>query len=158
AAAAADELPLASGVEAQPLAAQCQRVADALDYLGAPLALEDKKALEAAISAKDVKQLQTVMDKYCLAAVETLPTNKPSLRLHRGPAKPRLMQQGWRVFLVKVLNVTKDKNVELRADSPNAMPLHVRSSGSPAPKVGSTEPVPERFLDLEMFNKQPLLP
>ena len=158
AAAAVDELPLVSGVEAQPLAAQCQRVADALDYLGAPLAPEDKKALEAAISAKDVKQLQTVMDKYCLAAVETLPTSKPSLRLQKGPAKPRLMQQGWRVFLVKVLNANKDKNVELRADSPNAMPLHVRSSGSPAPKVGSSEAVTERFLDFEMFNKQPLLP
>jgi hypothetical protein len=75
-----------------------------------------------------------------------------------GPTKPELAEQGWRVFLVKVLNPTGVDKVELRADSPNAAVLHRRSTGSPAPKVEPVSVVEKRFLELAMHNTQPLVP
>src|SRR5437764_410120 len=47
----ADELPKVKKVELQPLAAQAKRVADALEFLGVPLADADRKALAAASDA-----------------------------------------------------------------------------------------------------------
>ena len=43
---AAAELPKVAKVELQPLAAQVQRLVEALDYLGAPLPEADKQALK----------------------------------------------------------------------------------------------------------------
>ena len=43
------------------------------------------------------------------------------------------------------------------ATSPNALPLYQRSSGRPDPKVTSVGEVANRFLDLMMFNSQPLV-
>ena len=48
AAAPAQELPVVSGVEGQPLAAQAKRLAEALEFLGEPLPAERRDKLEAA--------------------------------------------------------------------------------------------------------------
>src|SRR6266498_1013783 len=74
-----------------------------------------------------------------------------------GPARPALAEQGWRVFLVKVDNVAAVSKVELRPDSPNALPMFYRSTGKPDPKVMSVGEAGKRFLDLMMHNTQPLL-
>src|SRR5262249_60499902 len=106
--------------------------------------------------ANGVKQIRAVMDTHRLAGVRIAADKKPALESLPGPAKRELIEQGWRVFLVKVLNEAGTEGVELRAESPNAAPLHIRSSSSPAPKVASTEAVTSRFPDLEMFSKQPV--
>src|SRR6185369_11630905 len=64
--------------------------------------------------------------------------------------------QGWRIFLVKVHNEA-GVTANLRATSPNAAVLYRRSSGSADPPV-SIKPVDvgDRWIDLEMYNKQPL--
>jgi len=41
-------LPFVPGVEWQPLAAQVQRVIEALDYLGSPFTADERKAIDAA--------------------------------------------------------------------------------------------------------------
>jgi len=155
----AADLPKVTKIERQPLAAQARRVAQALDYLGAPLPAADKKALESAAEVKDeasaIESIQTVLDKHCLAGVNIPAGGK--MEIQAGPAKPELAEQGWRVFLVKVDNPTAVKDLDLRADSPNALPLVQRSSGKPDPKVTSVGNVSERFLDLAMFNSQPLV-
>ena len=46
------ELPLVTGVELQPLAAQVTRLREALDYLGARLSAEDQRALAEALLTK----------------------------------------------------------------------------------------------------------
>src|SRR6185437_10625772 len=84
-------------------------------------------------------------------------TSDKKLETQPGPAKPQLAEQGWRVFLVKVHNEPALANVELTAGSPNALPLSQRSSGKPDPKVVSVGEVGKRFLDLMMFNSQPLV-
>ena len=155
----ADELPKVAKVDLQPLGAQAMRVADALELLGAPLSDADKKALtEAAKDKTDgVDTIQKILDKHCLAGVEIRDAAKPALRVLPGPAKAELAEQGWRVFLVKVSNVAEVSKFELRADSPNAAQLTKRSSGAPDPKVGSVGEVSKRFLELEMFNSNPLV-
>jgi hypothetical protein len=164
-AAAADPLPKVRGVELQPLAAQAKRIADALDLLGAPLSDADKKALAAAANDKDqaraVDTIQDVLDRRCLAGVRIDALDKASaVKLARalaGPAKPELAEQGWRVFLVKVQNPQGLDKVELRADSPNSLPLTKRSSGKPDPKVVSVGEVGKRFLELMTYKGQPLV-
>ncbi len=162
----AADWPKVTKVDRQPLAAQARRVAQALDYLGAPLPADDKKALETAAEDQDearaVEAIQTVLDRYCLAGVRitTVGGSSPNqlvLETQRGPAKPELAEQGWRLFLVKVDNPAGVKDFELRADSPNALPLVQRSSSKPDPKVISVGEVGQRFVDLPMFNSQPLV-
>jgi hypothetical protein len=156
AAAPAQELPVVSGVEGQPLAAQAKRLAEALEFLGEPLPAERRDKLEAACRAQDVAGIQRLLDDLCLAGVRL--ASEKEITVLAGPARPALVQQGWRLFLVKVYNPQGITGVELRAVSPQAAPLHVPSSSSPAPQVISVGEVAHRFLDLEMFGKQPLLP
>jgi hypothetical protein len=161
----AAELPRVRNVELQPLAAQAQRVAEALQLLGAPLSEEDRKTLKDAAADKDpargVDSLQAVLDRHCLAGVEisgpTKPLSGPVLRVQQGDARPELAEQGWRVFLVKVHNTISLDNAELRIDSPNALPMTQRSSSRPDPRVVSIGEVNKRFLSLLTFSGQPLL-
>jgi hypothetical protein len=146
-------------VERQPLAAQARRVSDALALLGEPLSDADRQAvLDAATAAdenKAVETIQAVLDKRCLAGVHVTADKK--LETRSGPAKPQLAEQGWRVFLVKIHNEPALANVEVVARSPNALPLTRHSSGKPDPKVVSVGEVGKRFLDLMMYNGQPLV-
>jgi hypothetical protein len=154
----AADLAKVDKVERQPLALQAGRVAEALHLLGAPLPEADRKLIAAARTAKDAEQavldVQNVLDKRCLVAVHI--DKGPTLRVEPGPAAPRLAEQGWRTFLVKVYNPTGLDSQRLEASSPNAAPLTRRSSSRPDPKVVSVGEVGKRFLDLEMFDGQPL--
>src|SRR6187549_963688 len=78
--AAAEELPILRGIEAQPLKAQVRRVAEALDYLGEPLSDDDRRTLDraAAIMNEDeaTEAIQKVLDKRCLAGVHINPESR----------------------------------------------------------------------------------
>jgi hypothetical protein len=142
-------LPLVTGVEQQPLIAQVNRLVEALEYLGVPLRQADRDALDAARremdAAKSVEAIQKVLDPYCLIGVDL--KSEQEITASAGPARPELIEQGWTQYLVKVHNRQGLKG-DLRAASPNALRLH----GSPADQV------PGRWLDLQMFNQQPLVP
>src|SRR5262245_50877203 len=161
---AAADKPRAVKVERQPLEAQVKRVVQALDLLGAPLPTADRAALKKAYDEKDdaraVATIQEVLDKHCLAGVRITAAGKgpPVLKTRKMGARPELAEQGWRVFLVKVENAAGKEGVELRAESPSALPLFQRSTGKPDPKVVSVGEVGKRFLDLQMLNSQPLVP
>ncbi|HMJ90810.1 MAG TPA: CehA/McbA family metallohydrolase, partial [Candidatus Acidoferrum sp.] len=144
--ASAAPLTIVTNVEVQPLHAQAKRVAQALSSLGAPLGEAESQQIEAAASlpaGKAVEQIQAVLDHHCLFGV----TINPEMRVKviAGEAKPELDENGWRVFLVKVANEA-GTTAKLNASSPNAKKLH----GSPA------EDVTNRWLDLAMFDAQPL--
>jgi hypothetical protein len=151
-------LPVVKNIEFQPLAAQAKRVAQALETLGAPLSAEQQaeltKAVEATDEAAGIVAIQRLFDPLCLAGVNINAESRVHADL--GSAAPRLMQQGWRVFLVKVHNEA-GVTAALQCTSPNAAPLQKRSSGSPAPEA-SIKPneVGDRWLDVSLFNKQPL--
>ena len=62
--------------------------------------------------------VQEALDKHCLVGVR-VGNKEPRVEVVSGTAKPELAEQGWRVFLVKVLNPDGVRDIELRATSPN---------------------------------------
>lgn len=144
-------------VEHQPLAAQVKRVMDALDYLGEPLPKEDKQQLQAAFKDKQngVATIQRILGRHTITDLHI--KNEREMVSLQSKSSPQLAEQGWRSFLVKVLNPKGIKGVELRALSPNARLPYKRSSNKPDPKVEPVANVKERFLELAMFNSQPLV-
>jgi hypothetical protein len=138
-----------ANVETQPLKAQVGRVLAALDYLGSPAGAEVKAAVDKARhepnSESASAQLQQAMDPLCLLVVQINPESR--VKVQRGAAPPELVEQGWRSFLVKVINEA-GVTAPLKAESANARPL----AGSPATEVA------DRWLDLHVFAQQPLEP
>ena len=162
--AAAQELAKVEKVERQPLAAHIQRVVEAMDYLGSPLRPADKqalaKALDEADTGKAVAAMQVVLDKYCLLGVNINPESR--VKVVPGAASAELVEQGWRTFLVKVHNEA-GVTAPLKAESPNALPVYSRGQGNfsldPIPKHTITQSeVLNRWLDLSMYDRQPLNP
>ncbi len=154
----ADEVPIVSGVEAQPLKAQVKRVAQALQFLGQPLDDARQAALDKALKETNdsiaTEAIQKALDPLVLAAVNINAESRVKVSI--GEAKKELIEQGWSIFLVKVHNQA-GVTAQLKVASPNAAPLYFRSRGGkdPEPKV-KPEDVPDRWLDISSFDKQPL--
>ena len=163
----AAELPLVTEVEHQPLVAATERLLEALEFVGAPLPAEDTKALQGALKETDAKvanrTIQKVLDAHCVVGVTINPESRVSVV--EGPVAKRLIQGGWATFLIKVQN---DAGItpQLKPESPNAAPLYMRGSVNARQKpltdekekLVKPEDVPHRFLDIAMFDKQPLKP
>ncbi len=154
----AEPLSVITDVEAQPLYAQARRVAETLTLLGAPFTAEQQQSLEAAYAAPDaaegVAAVQAVLDPLCLAVVNINPESR--VKVAEGPAARTLEEQGWRLFLVKVVNEA-GVTAPLRVTSPNAAPLYKRSTGSASPEIAvKPQDVPERWLDVALHETQPL--
>ena len=73
----AAELPVVTGIEWQPFAAQVKRLIEATDYLGSPFSVSDKAALEATLAGPGTDaaagQVQSLLDRYCLYGVDINP-------------------------------------------------------------------------------------
>jgi len=159
--AAAADLPVVSTVDWQPFSAQVSRLIEAMDYLGAPFAAEEKSNLRALLESNDTprgaQKMQAILDRHCLFGVQINPEMR--VKVAQGQAKPELVEQGWRVFLVKIQN-DSGTGSELRAVSPNAMSLFQSGSSKTASDAAfGKEPKPnpnDLWLDLQMFNGQPL--
>ncbi len=163
----AADLPLVTEVEHQPLVAATERLLEALEFVGAPLPAEDTKALLGALKETDAKvanrTIQRVLDAHCIVGVTINPESRVSVV--EGPVAKRLIQGGWATFLIKVQN---DAGITppLKPESPNAAPLYMRGSVNARQKsltdekdkLVKPEDVPHRFLDIAMFDKQPLKP
>jgi len=132
-------------VELQPLAAQANRIADALDLMGAPLSQADRGRLAkaAADPAGGVAEIQRVLDPLCLVVVDINPESR--VKAARGEAAAGLVEAGWRTFLIKVVNeagVTAPLNIR----SPQGQPLH----NSPPAALA------DRWLDIQPMVVQPM--
>jgi hypothetical protein len=154
---AAQQTVKSAQVDLQPLIAQVKRILETMDYLGEPLSPADKQALDKAFSEADAGRaraaIQDVLDKYCLADIHINPESR--VKVSQGSAKPELVETGWRSFLVKVRNEA-GVTAELKAESPNALPVFSGSKGSPRPDQTITQrDVRDRWLDLAMFKKPP---
>jgi hypothetical protein len=150
-------------LDLQPFVAQAKRVVEAMDYLGEPFSAEDKQSLERAFNNEDaaraITQIEQVLDKRTLVRVAVSPESRVSVT--RGSAEPTLIEKGWRCFLVNVRN-SAGVTAQLRAASPNALPVYARAKvfvGTPYPEQTITpREVGNRWLELAMFDKQPLEP
>jgi hypothetical protein len=151
-------LPLVTDVEPQPLHAQVTRIAEALEFLGTPLSGKQLEALDEARNddetARGIRRVQEVLDPLCLVGVNINPESRVKGTI--GPAPKELVQQGWTVMLAKVRNEA-GVTAALGCTSPNAEPVYKRSSGSPDPELAvKPSDVPDRWLDVSMFEKPPL--
>ncbi len=155
-------LPVLPEVEWQPLAAQAKRVIEALDYVGSPFTADEKKAADAALGKSDTKDLQAVLDAHCLFGVNINPEMR--VKVQQGPAKPELVEKGWRNFLVKVHNES-GTTAALQILSPNALSLFENEGArgsTPSDKFyrkkGDNPAAGDLWLDLGFYDKQPLTP
>src|SRR5437870_5183147 len=89
-------------VDGQPLAANVQRLLQALDSLGAPLPADKTAALEEAAKARDAKKIQALLDPHVLVVVSLNPESR--VKAARGPAAAVLQQGGYTPLILKVLN------------------------------------------------------
>ena len=130
-------------VEWQPFAASVQNLVQALDYLGNPLDAPARQAIAQAREKQDAQALQQALDRAVLFEVTINPEMR--VKVARGKAEPELDEQGWRQFLVKVLNEA-GTTAQLRVESPNSARLH----NSPADQIT------DRWAEIQMFDSQPL--
>jgi hypothetical protein len=141
-------LPLVPKVPLQPLIAQVTRIIAAAEYLGTPLAPEHVRELEAAFKMPDdesaATSIQRVLDCHCLAGVDINPEMR--VKVAPGSARPELVENGWRHFLVKVHNQAGTTAV-LRGISG-----HARRLAGALP-----DELRHLWLDLQMFDSQPLM-
>src|SRR5258708_27300336 len=114
-------LAAADRVEIQPLLAQARRVIDAMRHLGVPFGESELASLSAAETAGSepaiLAALERLLATRCLADIRINPEGRISIE--PGPAAARLVEQGWRAFLVKVRNEA-GLTGRLAAESPHA--------------------------------------
>jgi hypothetical protein len=150
----------ANGVELQPLLAQVRRVLDAMDALGEPFAATDVTALTAAENAGDAASIAAAVERLlasrCLAEVRINPEARVAVT--RGPADARLVEHGWRAFLIKVHNEA-GVSARLAMESPQARPVYRPATGNAmAPPSVRQSDIVDRWLALEMYDEKPLEP
>ena len=149
-------------VEPQPFLAALKSLIEAADYLGSPFADAEKAALQQCIAAHDdaaVVKARAILDAHCLFHVNINPEQR--VKVAQGAAKPELDEAGWRQFLVRVENEA-GVTARLHATSPFAQDVYVRGSPPVEPGAKPRDPGPPvlaaRWLDLQMFEAQPMKP
>ena len=157
---AADSVPTLP-VDGQPLGANITRLIEALEYLGQPLDDEIARSLRAAAKRRDAAALQEILDDHVLFVVSLNPEVR--VKVARGPAAAKLQHAGYTCHIVKVLNnstVTRS----LRIMSPQSGPVYAgaaeailkRQAQTELKENENTDRATDRFLELEMYNAQPM--
>lgn len=161
-------LPIEKNVDWQPFTAQVRRLVEATDYLGSPFSASEKKDIEAAMKDTETnrgsEKLQSILDRHCLFGVSINPEMR--VKVAPGPARPELVEQGWRQFLVKVVNES-GTTADLQAVSPNAISVYSNEGVGPRNnesdkfyrRKGEALPLTDNaqlWLDFRMYDMQPL--
>lgn len=148
-------------VEGQPLAANINRVQEALNALGSPLPKETADALAAAAKDRDAARLQKLLDPHVLFVVSLNPESR--VKVQRGSAKAELQHAGYTPVLVKIVNestVTK----RLRIVSPQSGPVYAgvaelsmkRQQQEELRQNENAAGATDRFLHVEMYASPPM--
>lgn len=148
-------------VEGQPLAANVNRLLEALEMLGAPLPKETADRLTQAGQARDAAVLQKLLDAHVLFVVSLNPESR--VKVERGPASAVLQQAGFTPAIVKIVNqstVTK----RLGIGSPQSGPVYAgvpelslkRQQQEDLRKNENVGKSTDRFLHVEMFAAPPM--
>ena len=156
------EHTMIAGIDPQPLLSHAIRLKEALSFLGSSLSATDQKKLmtlqHEPLTNKIVKQVQDILDPYCLALVNINPESR--VKVMKGPAKAALIQNGWVSYLVKVNNEA-GVTAKLDVQSPNAAtPLFAPSFDHRVDEKKKLTPgqSANRFLEMQVFRNRPMLP
>ncbi len=157
---AAAELPAVIEVEGQPLAANAQRLVQALDFLGAPLPGGVREKLQTAIAARDGAGVQTALDPLVLCVVDISPESR--VKAQRGPASSKVQQAGYAPVLIKVINHATSL-ARLHLSSAQAGPPYAGASKFTLERERQTHlrendntKGEDRFLEVSMFDAPPM--
>ncbi len=152
----------AADVEPQPFLASVKRVVEASDYLGSPFSADEKATVAACLAEHDesaVNKAMALLDAHCLFVVNINPEQR--VKVAAGRAKPELDEAGWRQFLVRVDNLA-GVTAPLRVNSIFAKEGFVKGSPPVQPHAKPNDPgqpaLAARWLDLQMFDSQPMPP
>ena len=127
--------------DSQAIILNAKRVGEALQVLGIPLSPDANAKLQ----NDGVEGVVAALDPLCLAEVTINPESR--VKAVPGSAKPILVEAGWSVFLVKVLNEA-GVTAQLRVGSAQA-----------ASMAGATQKqLADRWMDLAIFRGRPLAP
>ena len=140
---------MVESADGQPLLLLTDRLFEAFDTIGSPLVSPLRKEWELIKKLEDdsriTQDLQRLLDPLCLFSVVVDA---------QGGVKPTLLaptielhENGWRPYLVKVVNRSKATS-KLRIESPNSRPI----------PHGPAADIENRWLSLSMFEGRPLLP
>ena len=116
-------------VEGQPLAAQANRVVEALDFLGSPMDKNTLDGLKKACEMRDATKIQQILDPLTLVNININPEAR--VKVSRGKAEASIQQNAYTAFLVKVVNEARVTS-SLKVFSPQMGPVY---SGGGAGKV-----------------------
>jgi hypothetical protein len=147
-------------VPLQPFAQSVRRLETALAYLGQPLPPADHDVINEAIGLDDerdaVQRIETVLDRHALLVVRINPESRVSVE--PGAAVPELVEEGTRLFLVKVVNLAGVR-APLVVESPQSGAVSIpawRSENAPEPPVTLTPAqVKDKWADISLYEKSP---
>ena len=158
----AEAPPLVPDAPLQATLAQAHRLDEALSFLGGGLQATDSRTLaqmqEAEHSPDLVRDLQLLLDPYCLVYVHINPEGR--VKVHRAEAEARMTQGGWSTYLVKVINESGSR-ARLQVDSPQAQPSLHRSTGAPRPRdenLLTPGEVADRWIEFALYTRRPMTP
>jgi len=145
-------------VALQPFAQQVRRLEDALSYLGQPLPHAVHEKINRAMALDDevvaVRTIREALEPYVLAVVNINPESR--VKVTQGFAKAELVQNGARLFLVRVENEA-GVTAKLTVTSPNSGPTSIKSRGEAEPKMELTaQTVKERWADISIHDQSPM--
>jgi hypothetical protein len=103
----ADAAPTA-GRDVQPYFADVKRAIALLARLGAPIAAPDAQMLAQLARQADpaaVESAERILNHYTLARIEIAAAG--GMQIAAGGAAPQLVEQGWRLFLIRVANLER---------------------------------------------------
>lgn len=157
---ASAELPPVIEVEGQPLAANAQRLMQALDFLGTPLASDARAKLQDAIAKRDAAAVQATLDPNVLCVVDINPESR--VKAARGPAAAGMQQAGYMPVLIKVLNHATSV-AKLRIGSTQAGPSYAGVAKGTMERERQTHlrenentKNEHRFLEISVFDSPPM--
>lgn len=161
--AAAAQALTAVAVEGQPLAANVQRLLQALEFLGAALPAQTHARLASAGQGRDSQAIQELLDPHVLFVVSINPEVR--VKVARGPAGAVLQQSGFTPCLVKVINESTTTQ-RLNILSPQSGPVYagvaeLSMKRERQEQLRVNENVTgrtDRFLQVEMFTNPPMTP
>ncbi|MBD3676298.1 MAG: CehA/McbA family metallohydrolase [Planctomycetaceae bacterium] len=148
-------------VEGQPLAANVNRLLNALDFLGSPLSAEVAASLKKPMEERDSAAMQKILDREVLCVVHLNPEYR--VKVSRGPDEATLVQNGYRPCLVKILNEST-LTERLRISSPQSGALYAgvsqgsltRQQQTELAKNENTTGTRDRIFEVEMFQSPPM--
>ncbi len=153
-------------VEGQPLAANVERLQQALEFLGRPLPAKVAAALGEA--GRDALKIQRALDPEAALEVRL----GAETRVSRGRGGALLQQAGWTPLLLKIVNESGVRLVDgsgaarpIRVSSPQAGPVYagvaqlsMQRQNQMYLRENDNAKGEDRFLDLEMFSGPPMTP